>query len=150
MRPLLNSAIQSSARTKPKPTKKQPPPPPSPKQKPSAPSEFLKQKTSAPRRLNDIVQAPPQIDKLPRGAARAQKKREEAGEVNGDGVVSMKQKLMMEKEREDAIRRYRELKEMRLKGGAALVRQSVPCLFSGLTISSYRIKISLDSGSASG
>lgn len=134
MRPLLKSAILSSAAIarkakksngkdsakKAKPVKEvvkadSPPPPPPPRR--ATATEFAKSNTSAPRRLNDIALAPPQINKVPRGAARAQKKREDAGETSGSGVVSIAQKLMMETERELVIQRYRELKERRLQSG---------------------------------
>jgi len=79
---------------------------------PSRPTDFVKVSASAPRRLNDIVQAPPQLKKFPRGALRLPGN-DRVGA--GDGVVSMSQKLMMEAERENAIKRYRDLKERRLK-----------------------------------
>lgn len=69
--------------------------------------EFETYSTSAPRRLNNVAQAPPEIDRLPRGAARRGGKREE--------VLSMAQKSAMEQEREKAIARYRLLKASRLR-----------------------------------
>lgn len=68
--------------------------------------EFLTHSSSAPRRLNDIAQAPPEFKRLPRGAVSSNPG------VGGklDGVISMAQKQLMEKEREKAIARYRELK----------------------------------------
>jgi len=76
-------------------------------------TEFEKTSTSAPRRVNDIVQAPPHIKHFPRNAkkivATAGKGRK------SDAVISMAQKAMMEAERENVIQRYRELKERRLK-----------------------------------
>lgn len=60
------------------------------------------------RRLNDIVQEPPTFTKLPRGAKSTKV------ETLAKGVVSMAQKHMMELEREQAVKRYRELKEKRL------------------------------------
>ncbi|KAF8648985.1 hypothetical protein AX16_006099 [Volvariella volvacea WC 439] len=71
------------------------------------PKEFETLKTSAPRRLNDIVQAPPEIKRLPRGADQ---KTAKSGVGKHDGVVSMAQKAMMEEEREKAIARYRALR----------------------------------------
>ena len=70
--------------------------------------EFQTLSTSAPKRLNDIVQAPPEMPRL-RGAEKV------LGRTGGSvgksgGVVSMAQKAMMEEERENAIRRYREMK----------------------------------------
>lgn len=98
-------------------SREQSPPPPSssdvarpgPKrdEKTERPKEFETFSTSAPRRLNDVAQAPPEIDKLPRGAVRRGGKREE--------VLSMAQKSMMEQEREKAIARYRLLKASRLR-----------------------------------
>lgn len=72
------------------------------------PKEFETLSTSAPRRLNDIAQAPPEIKKAPRGAGRPG--------IGGkrEGVLSMAQKSMMEQEREKAITRYRMLKASRL------------------------------------
>lgn len=75
--------------------------------------EFAKASTSVPKRVNDIVQAPPQIKHLPRKA-----KEIVAASGKGkksDAVVSMAQKAMLETEREKVIQRYRELKEHRLK-----------------------------------
>lgn len=77
------------------------------------PTEFQKSSTSAPRRLNDIAQAPPEFKKLPRGVGKDQPK----ATGSRDGVLSMKQKLMMEEEREKAIIRYRQLKERRRLAG---------------------------------
>lgn len=75
------------------------------------PTEFLINPTSAPRRLNDIAKAPPEFKKLPRGIKDESKK--EKAIPGREGVLSMKQKLMMEEEREKAIARYRALKERR-------------------------------------
>jgi hypothetical protein len=60
--------------------------------------------------------APPELKKLPRGAA---KQRSSAGgkAKAGAGVLSMAQRAMMEIERENAIRRYREMKERNTKEG---------------------------------
>lgn len=80
------------------------------------PTEFQKNATSAPRRLNDVAQAPPEFSKLPR---RAKDGASSSKATSGrEGVLSMKQKLMMEEEREKAIGRYRALKERRrIEGG---------------------------------
>ncbi|KAG5651456.1 hypothetical protein H0H81_008592 [Sphagnurus paluster] len=77
--------------------------------------EFQKVSTSAPRRLNDIAQAPPEFKKLPRGAAPSASERGSGGKR--DGILSMAQKAMMERERENAIARYRELKARQRKSG---------------------------------
>ena len=81
------------------------------------PKEFCIASTSAPRRLNDIAQEPPQFSKLPRGA----KTGKDPSQTNMTGVLSMAQKVMMEEEREKVIKRYRELKARRLRndGSAA-------------------------------
>jgi hypothetical protein len=92
-------------------------PPPDPISKHEGrPTEFQKSSTSAPRRLNDIAQAPPEFKKLPRGAKdRADNSKAVSGR---DGVLSMKQKLMMEEERDKVIARYRALKaRRRIEGG---------------------------------
>jgi hypothetical protein len=70
--------------------------------------DFERFSTSAPRRLNDVAQAPPEIKKAPRGASRPG--------LGGkrEGVLSMAQKSMMEQEREKVINRYRMLKASRL------------------------------------
>lgn len=82
-------------------------------QRGKASMDFAKASTSAPKRVNDVVQAPPQINHFPRNA-----KKIVAASGKGkksDMVISMAQKAMMEAERENAIQRYRELKERRLK-----------------------------------
>jgi hypothetical protein len=72
------------------------------------PKEFEKISTSVPRRLNDVVRAPPDFKKLPRGATRGQ---EQAFKSGKDGILSMAQKVMMEEERAKAIARYRTMKK---------------------------------------
>jgi hypothetical protein len=72
--------------------------------------EFAEHSSSAPRRLNDIAQAPPEFKKLPRGATAVNGG---IGSGKREGVLSMAQKSMMEQEREKAITRYRELKAQR-------------------------------------
>jgi len=76
--------------------------------------EFQVASTSTPRRLNDIVQEPPMIKKLPRGAVK--------NDAAPSGVLSMAQKAMMEEERDKAVRHYRELKarKQRENGGVTL------------------------------
>jgi hypothetical protein len=78
------------------------------------PKEFATVSSAAPRRLNDIAMAPPELKKLPRGAAT---KRGGGGKAAKAGVqvLSMAQRVMMETERENAIRRYREMKERKVK-----------------------------------
>jgi hypothetical protein len=70
-----------------------------------APKGFATADTSRPKRLNDVVHAPPELKKLPRGAFSSVGKK-------GD-VLSMSQKLLMERERGKVIARYRELKASR-------------------------------------
>lgn len=85
------------------------------------PQDFETIASSAPRRLNDIVQAPPELKKLPRGAAKikAAKLANTAHAEDGQsrtlrqGALSMAQKAMLEEERERAVRMYRELKKGR-------------------------------------
>lgn len=64
-----------------------------------SPKEFA---TALPKRLNDIAQAPPEFKKLPRGALTVPSKK-------GD-ILPMSQRLLMEKERQSAIQRYRNLR----------------------------------------
>ncbi|KAF8955855.1 hypothetical protein BDZ97DRAFT_1764432 [Flammula alnicola] len=85
------------------------PPPPQTDKFTGRRKEFQVSSSSAPKRLNDIAQAPPELKKLPRGVSSAIGKR--------DGVLSMSQKVMMEQEREKAIARYRELKASRRQLG---------------------------------
>ncbi|RPD57212.1 hypothetical protein L226DRAFT_536630 [Lentinus tigrinus ALCF2SS1-7] len=87
------------------------------------PREFEKVSTSAPKRLNDIVQAPPDIKKLPRKAKKlaaqggAALKGDGAKSVTlSEGVRSMAQKAMLEEERERVIRLYREMKKGKVAG----------------------------------
>ena len=78
------------------------------------PKEFEKISTSAPKRLNDIVQAPPEIKKLPRKAKKLAAEGGQKGEGTKslrEGVMSMAQKAMMDEARERAIRLYREMKK---------------------------------------
>lgn len=141
MRPLVKSAMQTSSaasrnvrKTEPeakhnksKNTRGKDPsstPPPLAKHG-GLPKEFQTTSSSAPRRLNDIAQAPPEFKKLPRGASH--KATGGANKVRGraeklDGVLSMAQKLMMEEEREKAILKYREMKRKRDEGGGESVR----------------------------
>ncbi|KAG5722928.1 hypothetical protein E4T56_gene6026 [Termitomyces sp. T112] len=73
--------------------------------------EFLTHSSCAPRRLNDIAQAPPEFTRLPRGAVAP----DQGFGGKRDGVLSMAQKQLMETEREKAIARYREMKNQRNK-----------------------------------
>jgi hypothetical protein len=82
------------------------------------PKEFATTSSAAPRRLNDIATAPPELKRLPRGAAKhpaGGNAKTTKGASAGAGVLSMAQRAMMEVERENAIRRYREMKERKAK-----------------------------------
>ncbi|KAF9063317.1 hypothetical protein BDP27DRAFT_1335317 [Rhodocollybia butyracea] len=77
------------------------------------PMEFQSLSSSAPRRLNDIAQAPPELMRLPRGVSA--QKTSSSTVAKRDGVLSLAQKAMMAQERENAITRYRQLKASRRK-----------------------------------
>jgi hypothetical protein len=77
------------------------------------PKEFEKHLSSLPRRLNDITQAPPELKVFP---GRVISRGRNVSRSRMEGVLSMAQKSMMEKEREKAIARYRELKAKQLEG----------------------------------
>ncbi|KXN85071.1 hypothetical protein AN958_11744 [Leucoagaricus sp. SymC.cos] len=109
----ISKTTKSNARHAPR--GQSPPPPSGPDRKApirdkdhEQPKEFEILSTSAPRRLNDIAQAPPEIKKTPRGV------RHTGSGAKREGVLSMAQKSMMEQEREKAIARYRLLKASRL------------------------------------
>lgn len=87
---------------------------PPPDKHASKAKEFKALSTSAPRRLNDIAMAPPDLKKLPRGVKKDGTKGKGDG-LGKAGILSMAQRAMMEVEREKAIVRYRELKERRAK-----------------------------------
>ena len=75
------------------------------------PKEFATISSARPRRLNDIATAPPVLKKLPRGAKHSAP----PALTKARGVLSMAQRVMMETERENAIRRYREMRERKAK-----------------------------------
>jgi hypothetical protein len=87
------------------------------------PKEFAAMSSAAPRRLNDIAMAPPRLKKFPRGvktkhnspASGGEKAKAGAGAGAGAGVLSMARRVMVEAERESAIKRYREMKERKTK-----------------------------------
>jgi hypothetical protein len=64
--------------------------------------------SSVPRRLNDIVLAPPELTKFPRRGGNANVHKE--GTSKGS-VMSMAQKTILDAERQKAIMQYREMKE---------------------------------------
>ncbi|KAM6493809.1 hypothetical protein JOM56_010170 [Amanita muscaria] len=75
------------------------------------PKDFAKFSASAPKRLNDVAQAPPALTALPR---RAKHQRQEGTRVfTRDVLESPAQRLVMDKERDAVIQRYRLLKERR-------------------------------------
>lgn len=87
---------------------------PKPGQPKERATEFVGLKTSAPRRLNDIVLAPPELKKLPRGAKSVKTAKAEGApgaKTLREGVLSMAQKAMLEQERERVIVAYREMKK---------------------------------------
>jgi len=77
--------------------------------RPAPERDFARTLSSAPKRLNDIAQAPPSLHAGP----RLQRKVKDSSK--DDGVISNAQKRMMELEREKAITRYRALKEAKLR-----------------------------------
>lgn len=85
---------------------------PEPKAAKQRATEFTTHSTSTPRRLNDIVQAPPEFKVLPRGVKVSQTGKKPAGSLR-DGVLSMAQKAMLDGERERVVKLYREMKKMK-------------------------------------
>lgn len=85
------------------------------------PKDFATLSSSVPRRLNDILQAPPEIKKLPRGAKARQPAKSTGSKSDGpslrDGVLSMAQKAMLEEERNRVIKAYREMKKRNANAG---------------------------------
>lgn len=87
--------------------------------------DFVRHSSSAPKRLNDIVQAPPELKGVPRLTRLAEKSKQasktykketsEGDDDDSNSILTVQQKRMMELEREKAINRYRALKEARLK-----------------------------------
>ncbi|KAH9939475.1 hypothetical protein B0H21DRAFT_756798 [Amylocystis lapponica] len=82
------------------------------------PKEFEHLSSSAPRRLNDIVLAPPEFKKLPRGAKAATERNQNRGDgaTLKQSALSMARKAMLEEERERAIRMYREMRKVSSDG----------------------------------
>ncbi|KAJ7624448.1 hypothetical protein FB45DRAFT_796407 [Roridomyces roridus] len=132
MRPLFREAVQASRATQRAVKKKKCPKTSSgpvttsrkPTKQPSAsnppvdrhahrPKEFLHISASAPRRLNDIAIAPPNLSSsvLARKASDAQKG--SGKKAKAETLLSPAQALQMAKAREEAVARYRELKEKR-------------------------------------
>ncbi|KAJ7718648.1 hypothetical protein B0H16DRAFT_1897592 [Mycena metata] len=81
----------------------------------SRPKEFARTSTAAPRRLNDIALAPPELSNLARKATG--KAKSGAFTTKGSGVLSPAQQLQMAAAREAAVARYREMKAARWAAG---------------------------------
>ncbi len=79
------------------------------------PKEFAVMSSAAPRHLNDIAMAPPELKKFPRGVKSKHNSPGVGGGKVKAGVLSMAQRVMMEAERESVIKRYREMKERKAK-----------------------------------
>ncbi|KAJ7480756.1 hypothetical protein FB451DRAFT_1350845 [Mycena latifolia] len=112
------AAVTSNPKSKPKPALKSDEDEPAPIDKhASRPKEFARTSTAAPRRLNDIALAPPDLSAMSRKAASKTNK----GASNPTGktsVLSPAQQLQMAAAREAAIGHYRALKAARrLAGG---------------------------------
>ena len=103
---------------------------PMPKIKEEKPTEFARISSSAPKRLNDVAQAPPELkvsrlkskidaislandsDGSAEPEATAQKRKPRNSKLD---VLTPAQRRLMELERERAVKRYRMLKEAKLK-----------------------------------
>ncbi|EIN12868.1 hypothetical protein PUNSTDRAFT_50095 [Punctularia strigosozonata HHB-11173 SS5] len=79
------------------------------------PKDFERTSSSAPKRLNDVAQAPPELRELPQRITREGSRGWDPREGKAKGVLSMAQRALMEAEREKAIQRYRQLKEQKMK-----------------------------------
>ncbi|KAJ7132645.1 hypothetical protein C8R46DRAFT_1015455 [Mycena filopes] len=77
----------------------------------SRPKEFARTSSAAPRRLNDIALAPPELKPIKTKAANP------AWTTKGSGVLSPAQQLQMAAAREAAVARYREMKAARRAAG---------------------------------
>ncbi|KAF7300505.1 hypothetical protein HMN09_00935000 [Mycena chlorophos] len=78
-------------------------------------TEFQVASTSAPRRLNDIAQAPPDLSALVRKAQkRAGGGKVGVGKEKAKDAVSPAQQLLLAQAREEAIQRYRQMKADKL------------------------------------
>ncbi|KAJ7491432.1 hypothetical protein B0H11DRAFT_2399940 [Mycena galericulata] len=97
------------------------------------PKEFARTSSAAPRRLNDIALAPPDLSAMARranakntnttntmngaGAAGKGKDGKKAPSTKASSILSPAQALQMAAAREDAVRRYREMKAARWAAG---------------------------------
>jgi hypothetical protein len=84
--------------------------PPKPVPLPAAPKKLEFEKATA-KRLNDVVEAPPTLTKLPRNASKVRN----SVVFGKHDILPPEHRRMMELEREKAIKRYRELKELKRK-----------------------------------
>jgi hypothetical protein len=86
----------------------------------SRPKEFARTSSAAPRRLNDIAQAPPELSSF---ARKKSSTNAPAGKAGGKStkasILSPAQQLAMAAAREDAVQRYRALKALRRAAGGA-------------------------------
>ncbi|KAI9446804.1 hypothetical protein H4582DRAFT_2167617 [Lactarius indigo] len=112
MRPLVQSAMRTSAATEAQ--GKESGRAASDDKHRDRPKEFATISSARPRRLNDIATAPPELKKLPRRRASDLGAKPTRTKAAGS-ILSMAQRAMMETERENAIRRYREMKERKVK-----------------------------------
>ncbi|KAJ7806608.1 hypothetical protein B0H14DRAFT_3152867 [Mycena olivaceomarginata] len=84
----------------------------------SRPNEFARTSSAAPRRLNDIAQAPPELSSF---ARKKSSTNTPAGKAGGKStkasILSPAQQLAMAAAREDAVQRYRALKASRRAAG---------------------------------
>ncbi|KAK7050609.1 hypothetical protein R3P38DRAFT_3387495 [Favolaschia claudopus] len=96
--------------------KTQPDDPPPHDKHASRPKEFAHTSTAAPRRLNDIAQAPPDLSAL---ARKAKSKDPNGSKAKEKSILSPAQQLQMAAAREAAVARYREMKAARRAGGGA-------------------------------
>ncbi|KAF7357171.1 hypothetical protein MSAN_01311800 [Mycena sanguinolenta] len=80
----------------------------------SRPKEFARTSTAAPRRLNDIAQAPPDLSASLKRAKSNLKYNPNAKKASA--VLSPAQQLQMVAAREEAVKRYREMKAARRAG----------------------------------
>ncbi|KAJ7847995.1 hypothetical protein B0H14DRAFT_2300337, partial [Mycena olivaceomarginata] len=80
--------------------------------------EFARTSSAAPRRLNDIAQAPPELSSFARKKSSANTPAGKAGDKSTKAsILSPAQQLAMAAAREDAVQRYRALKASRRAAG---------------------------------
>jgi hypothetical protein len=84
--------------------------PPNPMPTPAAPKKLEFAKAPV-KRLNDVAEAPPTLTKRPRNANKVR----HSVMFGKDDILPPEHRRMMELEREKAIKRYRELKELKRK-----------------------------------